>query len=429
MNTQSESNQLMLPALRAYMGDWIYYISFMKMRDIANKISKLQLMYSSERLQELIQRQLAKGRTKEISEYLLTQQQRFFNALVIGTYGGDPKWTELLVKERFSDVSALPEDIEGIFGFLILDGSEKLFPIDGQHRIEGIRSAISQNPELENEEVSVIFVKGLTADRRAEDPEGFERTRRLFTTLNKYGKRVSKKDIIALDEDDSMAIITRKLVEDYSLFTGDKTSIKAATSLPRSDGTSFTSINSLYDGLNIFFKSGTNRSWNNFKKFYPGEPTITDLYRRSVELWDYFCEFFSPLSEIANSDSGESITPQYRNRMGGHLLFRPIGLLMSLKAVRNLMDKVQISIEESVERVSHAEMFLSKSPWAHLIWNPLNQKMITASSNRKAAEKALVYSVGGDLSIYNTDRQLLAQEIAAIQGKEPDEIVLPLSYP
>ena len=45
-----------------------------------------------------------------------------------------------------------------------------------------------------------------------------ERTRRLFTTLNRYAKPVKKSEIIALDEDDIIAIITRELVEKYPLF-------------------------------------------------------------------------------------------------------------------------------------------------------------------------------------------------------------------
>ncbi len=31
----SEKSSLTLPALRATMGDWIYYISFMRMKDVA----------------------------------------------------------------------------------------------------------------------------------------------------------------------------------------------------------------------------------------------------------------------------------------------------------------------------------------------------------------------------------------------------------
>jgi hypothetical protein len=39
--------------------------------------------------------------------------------------------------------------------------------------------------------------------------KGLQGTRRLFTTLNRYAKHVHKTEILALDEADAMAILTR----------------------------------------------------------------------------------------------------------------------------------------------------------------------------------------------------------------------------
>jgi DNA sulfur modification protein DndB len=215
---------LMVPGLKAFMGSWVYYIGFMKMRDIAERISIIGDIHISTRLQEFLQRQLS-DRSIEITDYLINQEQRFFNSLVIGTYGGKPEWIELEVKAKNADDEQLLLDLEGKLGFLKLSGSETLFAIDGQHRIAGIKGALEQTNTLEDEEVSIIFVAGVTQNQRIKDPKGFERTRRLFTTLNRYAKPVNKKDIIALDEDDVIAIITRKLLDEYPLFK-DKVSSK-----------------------------------------------------------------------------------------------------------------------------------------------------------------------------------------------------------
>ena len=64
----------------------------------------------------------------------------------------------------------------------------------------GIKEALKENPELGDDELAVIFIAHHT------DSAGKERSRRLFTTLNKNAKPVSKGEIIALDEDDAMAI-------------------------------------------------------------------------------------------------------------------------------------------------------------------------------------------------------------------------------
>ena len=216
MTTNDQPDRLMLPALRSKMGDWWYYSSVMRMSDIAERVSIAKEIHQSRSLRDLLQRQLT-DRAGEIADYLIRQDQRFFNSLVVGTYGGDPKWHEVSMSRGPSAPDChFPTELQGILGLLVLDGNERLFALDGQHRVAGIRRALERNPALGREEVSVILVAGVTQDRRDEDPAGFERTRRLFTTLNRYAKPVSKMDTIALDEDDSVAIVTRNLVETHS---------------------------------------------------------------------------------------------------------------------------------------------------------------------------------------------------------------------
>lgn len=423
MTKTENKKRLVLPALRAKMGKWIYYVTFMKMIDIAERIDCAKSFYSSKTLEELLQRQIVEGRARDISTYLIKQKQRFFNSLVIGTYGGDPQWQEIAVRKTTETAETIPTDLEGTIGFLFLDGSEKLFPIDGQHRVEGIRLAVKGDAALKTEEVGVILVRGITAEMRREDEEGFERTRRLFTTLNRYAKPVNKKDIIALDEDDATAIITRRLVEEYSLFSGEKTSLKDTQNISSADKKSLISIQALYDAVNAYLIKGPNRSWNEFKKFYPGEEKIEELYQITIKLWDEFCKFFSPLNEIKE---GKKTAEKYRTIEGGHILFRPIGLLMYVKIIRQLMDLNKLTLEQAIERLSKVPTELSSEPWAFLLWNTNNKRILTASPNRKAAEKLLFYSVGGDLTKVKSDPNKLRKAIADIRDIEETEITLPI---
>ena len=197
------------------MGDWIYYVTFLRMEQIADQIHIAQEIHSSNVLKDMIQRQVA-NRAGQISEYLLKQPQRFFNSLIVGVYGGSPDWYELAIGTNpIFDVDTFPHKLDGVLGILRLDGTQTLFAIDGQHRVEGIKQALEDNSELGREEVSVIFV----AHRN--DSDGMERTRRLFTTLNRYAKPVSKSEIVALDEDDIIAITTRALVENAPALSGE----------------------------------------------------------------------------------------------------------------------------------------------------------------------------------------------------------------
>lgn len=309
-----------------------------------------------------------------------------------------------------------------MLGVLVLDGSEKLFAIDGQHRVVGIREAVKESRKIEDEEsrkieddeVSAIFV----AHRN--DPEGLERTRRLFTTLNRYAKPVSKQEIIALDEDDVVAIVTRHLVEEHPLFR-DKVSLVKGKNIPVSDKSSFTTIIALYDALDIFLK--IDRNWTNFKKSRPDDGEIKDFYEKSRYFWDLMIKYFEPLKEMSNSKAGSDVASKYRHKDGGHLLFRPVGLLIVVRVVRHFIDS-GLSLDSAVQRIARVPMDLGGNPWAGLLWDATNQRMITASENQKAGVKLLFYATGGDLSRIGTNPEKLKKELAGIRNVELSKINL-----
>ena len=85
-----------------------------------------------------------------------------------------------------TDEARLRESI----GILTLTGREKLFPIDGQHGVAGIKRAVTKKGDIGDDEVTVILIGHARTD------EGMKRTRRLFVTLNQRAKRVSDRDIL-----------------------------------------------------------------------------------------------------------------------------------------------------------------------------------------------------------------------------------------
>ena len=318
-----KTNELIIPALKARMGDWIYYVTFLRMDQIADQIQIAQKIHSSKVLKDMIQRQIT-NRAGQISDYLLKQPQRFFNSLIVGVYGGSPDWYELKVgPNRHPDVPELPPELDGVLGILRLDGTQIFFAIDGQHRVEGIKQALKKDNELKKEEVSVIFV--------AHRNDSMERTRRLFTTLNRYAKPVSKSEIVALDEDDIIAITTRELVEKHPLFQ-EKISLSKTKAIAVKDNRNFTTIITLYDVLEILFRR--KRGWSEFKRHRREDDTIAEFNRNSVHFWDRMVVHFPPLKEVIASQPDENIAGRYRHRAGGHLLFRPVGLLIIANVVR-----------------------------------------------------------------------------------------------
>lgn len=418
---RDQHSPLMVPALKAFLGSWVYYIGSMKMQDIAERISNIGDIHTSTKLQEFLQRQLS-NRSVEITTYLLNQEQRFFNSLVIGTYGGKPEWLELGVKAKNKDEEELLLDLEGKLGFLKLSGSETLFAIDGQHRIAGIKGAVEQNKDIGDEEVSIIFVAGVIQNERQKDPQGFERTRRLFTTLNRYAKPVNKKDIIALDEDDVIAIITRKLLDEYPLFK-NKISSKGTNSIPRSDKVSLTTIINLYDIINIYLEEDVNKLQFG-KRIRPSDGDFDRLYKLVTNLWDQIEKAFAPLGELCTSEPQEEVAGKYRHIDGGSLLFRPIGLKMVITTIVDLC-KEGLTLIEALDRLKRVEMNLSKEPWLGLIWNSVLKRMIATGENQKAARLVLLNSVGGDLRKVGSDVEKIKLELAGLMNRPVEEIKLP----
>ena len=156
-----------------------------------------------------------------------------------------------------------------------------MFPVDGQHRVEGIKAALIDNPELKSNTIGAIFIGHST------DAEGMQKSRRLFTTLNRYAKPVTMDDIIALDEDDSIAIVTRSLLENFQLFSGKNVTKSKNKAIPDTDKNSITSIITLYqcnrELLKLFRKkrkteapnsSRDKKSFADYLKFRPEEEEI-----------------------------------------------------------------------------------------------------------------------------------------------------------
>jgi len=401
------------------MGDWIYYISFMKMREIAARVDFAEDIHESKSLNELLQRAVT-SRSSEIVRYLQIQKQRFFNSIIIGVYGGSPKWFELILKGNAKlSLNDLPDYLIGSVGYLMLSGKENLFAIDGQHRVAAIKETVKVDKAIEDEEVAIIFVSA------KQDPANRQRTRRLFSTLNRYAKPVGQRDIIALDEDDTIAIITRKMINEYKLFKGERINTRVlGKSIPTNDVSCITTIVSLYDTLNIILKNKPTEEWKNFLRTRPDEKIITKYYKQATFYWD---NLQNTIKEIHSLSMNKVEIKTLRHRSGGHLLFRPVGLQIITEVTKLFMGK-GLSQKAALQRISRVDLELSSKPWAGLLWEVRKKRMITRKENQDVARKLLYYMTKGNLSSIKTDEIKLKEEYASAINWEDDieKLKLPL---
>ncbi|HET8858649.1 DNA sulfur modification protein DndB [Marivirga sp.] len=369
-----------IPAIRAKIGDWTYYIGTMTFKQISEKVEKINdQLHKSEGLRDLIQRSLTKNHLS-ISEYILNQSERFFNSIVLAVYNDSPNWVEVELNFKGEEFFNM--------GFLEFSGEEKIFPVDGQHRVEGIKEAIKQKESLGKESIGVILIG------HSKDSVGMQKSRRLFTTLNRYAKPVTMDDIIALDEDDSVAIVTRILLEEHKLFTKSRVTKSKNKAINDTDKTSITSIITLYqcnyELLKLFRKlrkenepdeKRDKKKIKEYLKFRPSQKEI-DLFEGFCrKYWDNFSKELNSIEEYIGLEVSEKPALKFRNKEnGGNLLFRPVGLLPFVQASIEIQKRTKENFGIIFKRFEKIDFSINEKPWKNVLWNPNEKTMIMGTS-------------------------------------------------
>lgn len=353
--TKSTKEPLYLPALKGQIGKWFYYSTLMKFREAERYIKLVPDFYDNQKLSDMIQRTIVSERSEKIADYLQQVEERFFPSMVIAVYEGAPQFHEFNVEHKAKDaVPTLDSSKTQAFGYLELTGAEILFPLDGQHRLSGIKKVLKRvaddvENELWDDELSVIMI--------GHEPtkKGRERSRRLFTTLNKRAVTVKEHEIIALDEDDVMAIACRFVVEDLAKWKREGfVALKANAALAASDKSAFTSIVTLYHCFRVIFEAlaeahddETQKEKKERLKFNRPQEEWLDVYIAAARTFLVeTAKSFPKVSAALDATDPAKVIAKERPSDGGHVLFRPRGLLMLAELVAaSIKDDGAVQIE------------------------------------------------------------------------------------
>ena len=359
-----------------------------------------QEIHKNKQLSHWIQREIS-DRIPVIVNYLREQDQRFFNSIIVGIYGGKPSWQGLSIDMKDLKITEEESDyLDKTFGILRLTGKEEMFAIDGQHRTAAIKDVIAIASELETEEVPVIFVAHRT------DYEGEIRTRRLFSTLNRYAKPVSTSEIIALDEEDNAAILTRKLIEQFSTFT-DKITFNKNKSLSLSNKNDFTNIILLYEIVitlltdKIFTKSIPigGQKYDLFVSRRLSEDELTRIYD---ELVNEFKSIIDGLPFLSAFFNGGIID---RKASSSNLLFRPIGQIVFFNTYRIAKHYKKANL--AIKYFSNDDFNLDHPVWNKLFVDPGTKNTIVTQQVQRAAILLLLGKFGIPFSTTSKDKELI----------------------
>ena len=174
------------PVVRGIQAGREYYIGMVPL----NMLEKIFLEDEEYVLPEYrAQRKLNEARIPEIKKYIIDNPDSYVFSALAASIDGNYKFISL-------------DSDGGDTGILEVDMGAKILINDGQHRKAAILAAIKENPEIENETISVVFYQDL----------GLARSQQMFTDLNKHAVKTSNSIAELYDSRDALAVITRKVI-------------------------------------------------------------------------------------------------------------------------------------------------------------------------------------------------------------------------
>ena len=391
-----------IPVIKGRIGSWIYYVGTMTFGQIASEQMNASVdeIYKATCLSELLQRHLSDN-YNSIKNYLLKESDRFFNAIILAIFDGDPQWLEVEFKGDEKDYTTV--------GFLEFTGEEKIFPVDGQHRVKGIKEAVAIDENLRFETVPVIFIA------HDDSPEGRKKTRKLFSTINRRAKPVGASENIALDEDDICSIITRDVVQHFPLFHGKNLTTYEGKQIPVNNKIAFTSIITLYQCIESIVKWQLSKQGISGKKYkdyllYRKEDSIISNMRNIVfDIMEAFVNKTTAIQTYLNNPD-DNRAEAFRNNTGGSLLFRPIALTEYFNAAIVLFDN-GYNYVEAFTKLNQLPHIISENPWNGLLWD--GSKMVNRVS-RSTVKNLLIYMVNEEYLLETEYRRMIEQYSATL---------------
>jgi DNA sulfur modification protein DndB len=374
------------PAFTAHVGDWDYYLCLMSYAQVAREISFLYELQGNTELGQILQRGIG-ARTEEIKEYLLTNKHHFLGALVVAAWGGAPEYIPLEMQDNEDNVLA---GVDRDFGVLTFDGTQQFFALDGQHRLRAIKDAIKKDPQLATEDIAVIVVPHF------DDDAGRQKTRRLFTNINRNAVRTSTQENIALDEDDGFAIITRRLLDEHDFFkktgvvqvfskVGDEGLLRLATTqVTGGNNPAWTTIGVLYSLLweLRFDLHGSMELRQQRATDEVLDASYDVLGKRLVQLIKACGDLYGQYEAAAKP---ATLRAPKGHEGDGHPFMRPVVQRAVVRVILRLIEQRLLTWNEALERLKELDWKLRSAPftavWQATPHEKAEGKMITGKDN------------------------------------------------
>ena len=402
------------PALRLNMGSedngWGYYSIKMKMKDVKGSIGFAGDFEENKTLDKIYQRAISSRAKNQMVRFLANREDRFYSSVVVAARGGEPTFAP--IKPKNDDV-AFFYDGDGDFGILKFDGGEDYYALDGQHRITSINTLLDNTPDgrdhlkkigvtvpknFKEESISIIIVT-TTGDEES----WRKKYRRLFSALNRNAKPVDRDTIIAMDEDDLFAILTRQLITEHPFFFWDGAaaendkvqcegknikSYKTGSSSTKGPEPFFTTLQTLCSMNHELLKTTANeRKWSvdingeritkieDYLQDRPEDNDINSWYSELSQVWTALLDALPDLHKdpkLMRVNNADEETLDHKEGTENNALFRPLIQKEVLAPLARTL--LNLAEAETMDEMTKALNILTKinwslyeAPWKHLV--------------------------------------------------------------
>lgn len=414
-------------AMRGTMGSTNYFILAMKARELVEKaiIPSEMEGWDNLTLEEREQRDINYNRVKkQIAPYLARDKDRFFGAIILTVSPFDEENFEPLNEVATKGLPKLYKTQAQLMGFLTFTGGEQLRPLDGQHRLKALKFAMEGNdekgkkidgltldPSLANEDITVILI-----------PHDQQKSRKIFTKVNRYAKPTTTGQNLVTDDDDVIAVLSRGIANNQNIIGPELVKYKSNT-LNDKEGY-FTTLATIAEcNENIlqatFGERVDRQTLPNQAKMRLYEEAINNTWQHITTNVDLFADMLSDKDETSDAKRCEIRTD--------FLLGKPVPqvcLVAAFARLVNLEGRNKFTPKEATDQLNKVDWKKEAKLWDRLLMT--GTKIIT--KNAKIATDILCYIAGEPLDDDQT-ADLLKRYQALYPESEKANVELPDKLP
>lgn len=390
-----------LPAMRGQFGSTEYYIVTMPAKDLTERLVIPQNLEGWEdlTLEERYQREINYNRVKrQIAPYLLEDPDRFFGAFIVSMLNAEDIEFEAISNIYKGNVPNLYRTAANAFGFLTLQGSELLVPLDGQHRLAALTFAINGKDEkqqpLEDFTARTDIAGDVCTIMLIKHDE--RKSRKIFNKVNRYAKKTTKAENLITADDDILAVIVREAIVGADRYFPDVL-VNAKSNTLTAKAKEFTTLSTLYESTKYLLEDTHGRI--NTENM-PDPATCSVMRQEAEDFWNTICSKVQLFSEALHdpNDSGNARRQEIR---ADYVLGKPVAqwaLIQAVVRLRNENAEVgdRLSLDEACRRVNELDWSVKALRWQQVLMN--GDRVLSGKSAVNYASQVIAYWLGEKLS-------------------------------